>query len=119
MSNELTPEQERDAALLELAKLRVGLAAGLTPDQSKFLRAGTPEEMAADARTLLTEFGLSNSRQPSGSGSDVNSPGAAGTLEAGAAAYRRKNGLDEDGKRPTKTDGRNPFQTNGYTMETL
>lgn len=87
--SELTPEQQLEQTRAELARLRAGLAAGLTPEQSERLRGTTPEELAADARALALAFGASTARPPSGSGSDVN-PG--GNLDAGAQRYKAKHG---------------------------
>ncbi|MFE2883172.1 hypothetical protein [Streptomyces sp. NPDC059272] len=111
---ELTAEQERDNALQELARLRAGLAAGLSEEQSRFIRGATLEEMQADARTLVTEFSVSTRRPPSMSGSDVRGI-AAGSVEAGAAAYRAKHGLDENGQ--PLNGARAPFQENTYRSE--
>ncbi|MFL4902766.1 hypothetical protein ACJ6WF_06180 [Streptomyces sp. MMS24-I2-30] len=107
-------EQELAATRLELARLRAGLAAGLTPAQSAFLRGNTDEEIAADIQVLSAEFGVSNRRPSSGSGSDVRGF-TGGSLNAGEARYRQDHGLDEDGRRPEEV--RNPFQTNSYSME--
>ncbi|MFF4672120.1 hypothetical protein ACFY1C_20020 [Streptomyces sp. NPDC001279] len=95
---ELTPEQQRDDALMELARLRAGLAVGLTPEQSARLTGTTPEELAADARTFAAELGARSARKPSAGGSDVGS--SRGSVDAGAARYRAKYG---DGQRPTHT----------------
>ncbi|MGW1260088.1 hypothetical protein ACWD5Q_34205 [Streptomyces sp. NPDC002513] len=98
------PEQQRDAALLELARLRAGLAAGLSPDQSARLRGGTDEELAADAQALAVAFGVANPlRQPSASGSDVGS--AHGSMDAGEQRYKAKH---PEGQK---------FQHGGYTLE--
>ncbi|MFE4305982.1 hypothetical protein ACFRR6_07985 [Streptomyces sp. NPDC056891] len=49
------------------------------------------------------------------------SSGGRGSVSAGAALYRERNGLDDDGRRPEKktapTGNRNPFVENGYRME--
>ncbi|WP_125212629.1 hypothetical protein [Streptomyces griseofuscus] len=81
---------ELDSTRQELARLRAGLAAGLTPEQSARLQGSTPEELTADARTLASELGVSTARQPSGSGPDVGS--AHGSMSAGEARYRAKHG---------------------------
>jgi hypothetical protein len=84
----MEPEQQQSAdALLDLARQGAALAAGLTVEQSRFLRGTTPDELAADARALATEFGVSTVRPPSGSGSDVTT--AQGT-DRGAERYRAK-----------------------------
>ncbi|MFE9496312.1 hypothetical protein [Streptomyces collinus] len=113
--SEPTVEQQLTEARTELARLRAGLAAGLTPDQSARLQGTTPEELTADAQTLARELNPSNAHPPSGSGSDVGS--ANGTLDAGAARYRQEHGLDEDGRRPEARPVANPFQTASYRME--
>ncbi|GGN38153.1 hypothetical protein [Streptomyces fuscichromogenes] len=112
--SEPTIEQQLESSRAELARLRAGLAAGLTPEQSKFLRGSTSEELQADARTLAVAFGTSTARPPSASGSDVQGH-AAGSLGAGAARYQREHGLDENGQRPQ--DARPPFHTTNYHME--
>ncbi|MEV7378340.1 hypothetical protein [Streptomyces lydicus] len=101
---ELTPEQERDNALAALARLRAGLAAGLTPEQSARLQGMTEEEITADAKAFAAELSAHNPAPPvhragGARGSDVK--GARG-IEAGAEAYRRKHGLDADGNRPAR-----------------
>ncbi|MGW5617529.1 hypothetical protein [Streptomyces sp. NPDC003877] len=121
----MTPEEERDNALAELARLRAGLAAGLTPEQSARLVGNTPEELEADAQTLAAEFGVAGPPAPSAPrsggnrGSDVGN--GAGTVTVGAQRYRQRHGLDEDGRRPElrqdNSDGRNPFAERTYTMD--
>ncbi|MFD8262337.1 hypothetical protein ACFV19_26205 [Streptomyces griseoluteus] len=121
---EPSPEQERDAALHELARLRAGLAAGLTPEQSARLQGATAEELTADATAFAAELGAGATTPPAprvggNRGTDVGN--AAGSVAAGAEAYRRKHGLDENGRRPEvrplPTNGRNPYQVNTYEME--
>ncbi|MEU2116037.1 hypothetical protein ABZ567_10345 [Streptomyces sp. NPDC016459] len=89
-----------------------------------FLRGETPEELSADAVAFLEAFGIPEPPAPvyrSGGprGVDVGSGGRG--VSAGAALYRDRHGLDEDGKRPAKkpvpTSNRNPFAENGYSME--
>ncbi|WP_406055813.1 hypothetical protein OG462_07890 [Streptomyces sp. NBC_01077] len=89
-----------------------------------FLRGETPEELQADAVAFLEAFGTPEPPAPvyrSGGprGSDVGSGGRG--VSDGAALYRERHGLDEDGRRPVKepvpTGNRNPFVENGYTME--
>ncbi|MFF7194519.1 hypothetical protein ACFZAM_12490 [Streptomyces sp. NPDC008079] len=102
----MTPEEiaavaaERDTARQELARLRVGLTKGLTPEQSARLRGADEAEMTADADALKAEFGAppAPARPATGSGSDVNASGHMG-IERGAALYRAKHGVDEDGVR--------------------
>ncbi|AVH95866.1 hypothetical protein C5L38_12920 [Streptomyces sp. WAC00288] len=113
--NEPTPEQ-----------LAAGEAHGLTPAMCAFLRGETDEELQADAVKFLELFGTPEPPAPvyrSGGprGVDVGSNGR-GTLAAGAALFRERHGLDEDGrplekKKPLPTTNRNPFQVNTYEME--
>ena len=113
---ELTPEQE-------LARLRVAVAKGLTADQAARLTGTTPEELEADADALKAAF-QPPAAEPAprgpilrhGSGRDV---GAGNGLSDGAARYRAKHGLDENGQRPApepvKTSQITQTRT-GYTM---
>ncbi|MEV6055007.1 hypothetical protein [Streptomyces sp. NPDC052107] len=94
---------ELESTRLELARLKAGLAAGLTPEQSARLQGATDEELTADARTLAAELNVSTVRPPSGSGSDVGS--AHGSMGAGEARYRAKH---PEGQK---------FQHGGYTLE--
>ncbi|MER6343759.1 hypothetical protein ACWC10_00375 [Streptomyces sp. NPDC001595] len=122
--SEPTTEQQLTEARTELARLRAGLAAGLTPEQSARLHGNTDEELTADAQAFAAELGLAGPPAPpaprSGGprGTDVGA--GAGTLAAGAEAYRRRHGLDEDGRRPerrpTPLDGGNPFRERTYEM---
>ncbi|MGW5367825.1 hypothetical protein ACWER6_20755 [Streptomyces sp. NPDC004009] len=121
---EQNPEQPHPAEL-ELARLRAGLTAGLTVEQSARIQGSTPEEMTADAVTLAVELGAgaaapSAPRSGGPRGTEVAGH-TAGSLAAGAEAYRRRMGLDAEGRRPERrplpTDGRNPFQTASYEME--
>ncbi|MEV7200261.1 hypothetical protein [Streptomyces griseoluteus] len=115
---EPSPEQERDAALHELARLRAGLAAGLTPEQSARLQGATAEELTADATAFATELGIGAPQGPaprSGGdrGGDVG--GGAGTVAAGAQRFR-----DRHPQRMTPAEQQrrtNPYAENGYTME--
>ncbi|WP_406108882.1 hypothetical protein OG698_39550 [Streptomyces sp. NBC_01003] len=119
---EQTTEQPHPA-VLELARVRAGLAAGLTVEQSARLQGSTDEELTADATALAAELGAANPEPPvprsgGNQGPDVGSPRG---VRAGAAAYRERHGLDDDGRRPaprpvTHTN-RNPFVERGYTME--
>ncbi|MEU1254775.1 hypothetical protein ABZ445_15995 [Streptomyces chartreusis] len=105
--------QERDSATStastltdENARLKVALKKGLTLEQAERLRGATPEELEADADTLLSLFGGSGAgsndgqanggsgagtQQRSGGnrGSDV---GGSSTVTAGAERYRQKHG---------------------------
>ncbi|MET9206654.1 hypothetical protein ABZW38_16040 [Streptomyces bacillaris] len=111
---------------LELAKLKAGLTAGLTPEQSARLIGTDEAALIADAAALVAEFTPSTLTPPavrSGGdrGSDVQ--GTAGTVRGGAVRYRARHGLDEDGNRPpvpqrvNTSRVTNPFQENGYTTE--
>ncbi|MEV6132715.1 hypothetical protein AB0M05_39040 [Streptomyces violaceusniger] len=113
---EPTPEQQRDAAVAELARLRAGLAAGLTPEQSARLQGATAEELETDARAFAAELGAG---APAGSqsggprGVDV---GAATGVAAGAEAYHRKHPKREPRPAPTEAEQRrNPFAEPSYT----
>lgn len=111
---DLTPEMERDNALAQLARLRAGLAAGLTPDQSARLQGSTDEALAADAAALAAEL------NPAPPASRVGGPrggdaGNAGGVEKGAELYRAKHPKREP--RPETTGTGNPFAVPTYTME--
>ncbi|GLV73457.1 hypothetical protein ACH4VS_05110 [Streptomyces hygroscopicus] len=115
---ELTPDQELAQARAELARLRAGLAAGLTPEQSARLQGSTPEELEADARAFAAELGAG---APAGNqsggprGGDVDAPTG---VAAGAAAYQRKHPKREPRPAPTEAEQRrNPFQFTSYSME--
>lgn len=115
---EPTTEQELAQARAELARLRAGLAAGLTPDQSARLQGSTPEELEADAKAFAAELGAG---APAGNqsggprGGDVDAPTG---VAAGAAAYQRKHPKREPRPLPTDSEQRrNPFQTATYNME--
>ena len=108
---EPTPEQ-----------LEAGQAKGLTPEMCSRLRGTTPEELSADADAFLTEFTPPTPPAPAHlvggpRGVDVGGNGGR-TLRGGAARYRERHGLDEDGRRPeprqTQNDGRNPFAVRTY-----
>ncbi|OIJ90896.1 hypothetical protein [Streptomyces colonosanans] len=109
--NEPTPEQ-----------LAAGEPKGLTPEMCARLRGETREELSVDADAFLTEFTppAPVSRSGGARGVDVSSNGAR-TSTGGAARYRERHGLDDDGRRPerrqTASDARNPFQERGYEME--
>ncbi|MGW2514509.1 hypothetical protein ACWC0A_35060 [Streptomyces scopuliridis] len=116
---EQTPEAH--PAVLELARVRAGLAAGLTVEQSARLIGTTDEELTADAQTLAAEISAANptpSTPRVGGARGVDVGNGAGTVAGGAARYRQKTGLDDDGKRPERrpvpTDGRNPFAENTW-----
>ncbi|MFB7713619.1 hypothetical protein [Streptomyces sp. NPDC056105] len=121
---EQNPERPHPAELA-LARLRAGFTAGLTVEQSARIQGTTEEELTADATALAAELGAANSTPPGPRtggprGVDVNNGAGAGTLGAGAAAYRTKHGLDEDGRRSERpavpVNGRNPFAQNTYSM---
>ncbi|MEV8393862.1 MULTISPECIES: hypothetical protein [unclassified Streptomyces] len=115
---EQTPETH--PAVLELARVRAGLAAGLTVEQSARLIGTTDEELTADAQTLATELSAATAPQAPrvGGARGVDVGNGAGTVAGGAARYRQKAGLDDGGKRaerrPVPTDGRNPFAENRW-----
>ncbi|MFB6696839.1 hypothetical protein [Streptomyces rubiginosohelvolus] len=123
MAEETPTPLEGDA--LELAKLRVGLTAGLTPAQSARLIGTDEAALTADAAALAAEFTPSTLAPPAPRAGGDRGPdvqGTAGTVAGGAAAYRRKHGLDEDGNRPSTakplpTSTRNPFAEPAYRME--
>ncbi|MFE5516494.1 hypothetical protein ACFQ9Q_02030 [Streptomyces virginiae] len=114
-----TPEMQRDAARADLARLRAGLAAGLTPEQSARLQGSTDEEFAADAVAFAAELGGDGSA-PAGNrvggprGGDV---GAATGVERGAEEYRAKHPKRESRPLPTGTNASNPFAVPTYVME--
>ncbi|MDX3142260.1 hypothetical protein [Streptomyces scabiei] len=116
----MTPEEERDNALIELARLRAGLSAGLTPEQSARLQGSTDEELTADAQAFATELGLSDppvptSRSGGPRGGDVGN--GAGTVSGGAERYRQKHPQRAPLSVPTEAEARrNPFQERTYTM---
>ncbi|CAM5416999.1 hypothetical protein [Streptomyces purpurascens] len=121
---ELTPEQERDSALTELARLRAGLAVGLSVEQSARLQGATDEELTADAEAFAAELGLTGPPAPPaprvGGPRGIDVGNGAGTVTGGAQRYRQRHGIDEDGRRPERrhdnSDGRNPFAERTYTM---
>ncbi|WP_371672785.1 hypothetical protein OG985_37210 [Streptomyces sp. NBC_00289] len=114
----MTPEEERDAALNELARLRAGVAAGLTPDQSARIQGTTSDELEADAATLAAELGAANTAPTHRSGGNQGPDVATATgVAAGAALYRDRHGVPEDGQRPAPTNGRAPFTENTWNME--
>ncbi|MFF9647892.1 hypothetical protein [Streptomyces sp. NPDC014622] len=125
MTDPNTPTSLTDDAL-ELAKLRAGLTAGLTPDQSTRLIGSTEDELTADAQMLAAEFSTAEPtplapRVGGPRGVDVTS--GAGTVSGGAARYRARYGLDESGSRlpvpqPTNTGHTtNPYAERAYTWE--
>ncbi|MEY2241593.1 hypothetical protein AB8A21_01305 [Streptomyces sp. BF23-18] len=119
---EQNPEQPHPA-VLALARLRAGLTAGLTVEQSARIQGATPEEMTADATAFAAELNVTTPAAPAPlvggpRGSDATGH-TAGSVAAGAAEYERKHPKPEP--RPLPTDAqarRNPFQTTTYTMET-
>jgi hypothetical protein len=111
---EPTPEQ-----------LAAGEPKGLTPNMCARLRGETPEELSADADAFLAAFAPPAPPAPvyrvgGPRGVDVNSSSHGQTVSAGAARYREKHGIDDEGRREERRPGhinRNPFAENGYTME--
>ncbi|MDX2793993.1 hypothetical protein [Streptomyces scabiei] len=104
-----TLTQERDTANSsvsaltdENARLKVALKKGLTFEQAERLRGTTPEELEADADTLLTLFGNSSGGDGQGGGNSGGAPrsggargsdvGNAGSVSAGAERFRQKHG---------------------------
>ncbi|MFF2716087.1 hypothetical protein [Streptomyces sp. NPDC058011] len=121
MTEQQTPTPlEGDA--LELAKLKAGLTAGLTPAQSARLIGTDEAALVADATTLAAEMTPALPAHRSGGARGIDVSGS-GTLAAGASRYRQRAGLDEDGNRPpvpqrvNTSRVTNPFQENGYTTE--
>lgn len=51
-----TAEKDAAAAKTELARLRVAMRKGLTPEQAEFLRGDTEDEIEANAEKLLASF---------------------------------------------------------------
>ncbi|WP_329069884.1 hypothetical protein [Streptomyces sp. NBC_01429] len=112
-------------AELELAKLRAGLTAGLTVEQSARLCGVDEAAITADATAFAAELSavspVPQAPRVGGRGSDVGS--SAGTVSAGTARYRARHGIDDEGNRPPvpqrTTTGRvtNPYAERGYTME--
>lgn len=112
---EPTPEQ-----------LAAGEPKGLSPVLCARLRGETPEELSADADAFLAEFAPPAPPAPPAflvggpRGVDVGNGAAPGTPAYGAALYRAKHGLDDEGnrpeRRPLKSDGRNPFAERNYTV---
>ncbi|MEU0587998.1 hypothetical protein [Streptomyces sp. NPDC006132] len=117
---ELTPEQERDNALSELARLRAGLAVGLTVEQSARLQGSTDEELSADAQAFAAELGLTGPPAPpaprSGGPRGVDVGNGAGTVSGGAERYRAKHPQRELPESTEEQQRRNPFQERTYTM---
>ncbi|MGW3632275.1 hypothetical protein ACWD7F_19280 [Streptomyces sp. NPDC005122] len=114
---EITPVQPHPAELA-LARLRAGLTAGLTFEQSARVQGTTAEEMNADATAFATELNPvitpATPNLRSGGERGSNAGVTVGSVAAGAAAYRAKHGLDEDGRRPAVTNGQSPFVTRTY-----
>ncbi|MFF9350527.1 hypothetical protein [Streptomyces sp. NPDC014734] len=114
-----------DGDALELARLRAGLTAGLTPDQSARLIGSTEDELTADAQKLAAEFSTAEPIPPAPRvggprGVDV---GSSRSVAGGAARYRARHGLDESGSRlpvPQHTNTghtANPFAVRTYAWE--
>ncbi|WP_329078330.1 hypothetical protein [Streptomyces niveus] len=117
MTEQQNPEQH--PAVLELARVRASLAAGLTVEQSARLLGSTDEELTADAQRLATELGAGTQTPPAhltGGPRGVDVSKASG-VEAGAQAYREKHPPREP--RPVQTEAesrRNPYAEPSYTM---
>ncbi|MFY0513515.1 hypothetical protein ACOMD4_24470 [Streptomyces anulatus] len=120
MPEEITPEPLAGPAL-ELAKLRAGLTAGLTVEQSARLQGADESALTADAASFASELNPAPPAHRSGGDRGPDVAGTAGTVSAGVAEYRRKNGLDADGNKPERkplpTSTRNPFAEPTYRME--
>ncbi|MEW2488787.1 hypothetical protein [Streptomyces sp. NPDC048411] len=123
MPDEIIPTPLAGDAL-ELAKLRAGLSAGLTVEQSARLSGTDEATLTADAAAYSAEMSAANPvpqapRVGGPRGTDVT--GGAGTVAAGVAAYRQRAGLDENGQKPPVAprtgDGRNPFRETTYRLE--
>ncbi|WP_328896408.1 hypothetical protein [Streptomyces sp. NBC_00236] len=121
-----TPPTPLVGTELELARLRAGLTAGLTVEQSARLQGADEAALTADATAFAAELSAANPapqgpRSGGDRGGDVQ--GTAGTVSAGVAEYRRKHGLDEDGNRPpvpqrvNTSRTANPYAERGYTTE--
>ncbi|MEU9775400.1 hypothetical protein [Streptomyces sp. NPDC047968] len=116
------PPQPLHPAEVELLKLRAGLAAGLTAEQSARLQGATADELTADATAFAAELGAGSGAPRSGGprGGDVG--GGTRAVSAGAALYRQKHGLDDEGRRPVRAPrpmpdrSRNPFAEPSYTI---
>ncbi|MEV7274679.1 hypothetical protein ACIQIG_17865 [Streptomyces bacillaris] len=123
---EQQPPVPLEGDALELTKLKVGLTVGLTPAQSARLIGTDEAALIADAAALVAEFTPSTLTPPAPRAGGDRGPdvqGTAGTVRGGAARYRARYGLDEDGNRPpvpqrvNTSRVTNPFQENGYTTE--
>ncbi|MFI5995752.1 hypothetical protein ACIBAC_28365 [Streptomyces sp. NPDC051362] len=117
---EQTPVQPHPAELA-LARLRAGLTAGLTVEQSARIQGTTPEEMTADATAFAAELNPVTPVTPSPrSGGDRGSDAGvtAGSFAAGSAEYERKHPKREPVAAPAPGQQRpNPFLTTTYSME--
>ncbi|MCT9140350.1 hypothetical protein [Streptomyces violarus] len=116
--NPQTPEQPHPA-VLELARLRVGLSVGLSVEQSARLQGATDEELSADAEAFAAELGLTGPPAPPaprvGGPRGVDVGNGAGTVSGGAERYRQKHPQRE--VTPDEQQRRtNPFQERSYTM---
>ncbi|WP_328336567.1 hypothetical protein [Streptomyces violaceus] len=117
--NPQTPEQPHPA-VLELARIRAGMAVGLSVEQSARLQGATDEELTADAQAFAAELGLTGPPAPpaprSGGSRGPDVGNGAGTVAAGAERFRTKHPQREP--RPDEQQRRtNPFQERTYTME--
>ncbi|MFH8358690.1 hypothetical protein ACH4FV_03795 [Streptomyces anulatus] len=122
MTEQQIPPTPLAGAELELARVRAALSAGLTYEHGARLQGSTPEELEADAKAFAAEFTPSTLAPPAHRAGGDRGPdvaGTAGTVSAGVAEYRRKNGLDEDGNKPERkplpTNPGNPFIENRAT----
>jgi hypothetical protein len=106
-------------------QLAAGTPHGLTPEMCARLRGETPDELTADAAAfadLLPQTPPPPAPRSGGPrGVDVGSGGQR-SVSAGAALYRARHNLDDEGKRlekktPTQISNRNPFAENGYTLD--
>ncbi|MFJ6466844.1 hypothetical protein ACIQM0_38555 [Streptomyces sp. NPDC091387] len=120
MPEEITP-QPLSGPVLELAKVRAALAAGLTVEQAVRLQGADEAALTADALSFAAEISAANPapqgpRSGGARGPDVQ---GSGTVGHGAERYRQRAGLDADGKRPPVPqrtgDGRNPYAEPSYT----
>ncbi|MFF2993320.1 hypothetical protein ACFVTC_01900 [Streptomyces sp. NPDC057950] len=112
---EITPAQPHPA-VLELAKAKAALAAGLTIAQGARLQGVTDEELTADATAFAAELNAGTPTAPATlvGGSQGPDVGNATGVAAGASLYRDRYGI-VDGERPARTS-RSPLTENTYTM---
>ncbi|MET7744211.1 hypothetical protein [Streptomyces sp. NPDC005385] len=118
---EQNPEQPHPA-VLALARLQAGIAAGLSVEQSARIQGNTAEEMTTDATAYAAELNsVTPATQAPRSGGERGSDVAtvtAGSVAAGEAEYERKHPKREPAPALTEAQQRqNPFQTTTYSME--